>query len=102
MFGGKELPADYLKIFDKYWEQVKAHISDLESKLGQVNKIYHELISSTGKDGMKVLKKLNAKSHRITETSIEKGGQLEAVEDAELLTEFMDWGQCLSMGLQSQ
>ena len=102
IFGGKGLPADYLEIFNKYWKQVKAHISDLELKLGQVNKIYHELISSAGEDGMKVLKKLNAKSYRITESSIKKGSQLEAVEDTQLLTEFMDWNRCLAIGLQNR
>jgi len=102
MYGGKELPSDYLKIFNKYWEQVENQISDLELKLGQVNRIYHELISSKGEEGIKVLKKLNDKSYQIAESRIKREAQLEAMEDAEILAEFMDWSRCLRIGLQNQ
>lgn len=102
MYGGKELPTDYLEIFDKYWKQVENQISDLELKLGKVNRIYHELISSKGEEGIKVLKKLNDKSYQITESKVAGEAQLEAVEDTAILTEFMDWSRCLGIGLQNQ
>ncbi len=101
LYGSKELPADYLKIFNKYWKQVDDQISDLELKLGSVNKIYHELITSAGEDGFKEFKNLSEKSFEIIEKRVEKGSQLEATEDVELLTEFMDWSRCLSIGLQN-
>jgi len=99
--GSKELPDDYLEIFNKYWNQVNEQISDLELKLGPVNRIYHELIHSVGEDELKVLKGLNEKSFEIAEERVGKGSQLEATEDIELLTEFMDWSRCLSIGLQN-
>ncbi|MFC1938356.1 hypothetical protein ACFLWH_01705, partial [Chloroflexota bacterium] len=64
--------------------------------------IYHELIPSTGEDGIKALKDLNEKSCQIAESRVAKGSQLEVIEDTELLTEFMDWSRCLSIGLQNQ
>ncbi len=101
IYGSKEHPDDYLKIFNKYWKQVDDQISDLELKLGSVNKIYHELITSAGEDGFKEFKNLSEKSFEIIEKRVEKGSQLEATEDVELLTEFMDWSRCLSIGLQN-
>jgi hypothetical protein len=102
IFGNNELPTEYLEIFNKYWKQVEDQISDLELKLGQVNRIYHELIPAAGEDGTKALKELNEKSCQIAESRIATGSQLEAIEDAELLTEFMDWNKCLVVGLQNQ
>lgn len=102
IFCGKESPEDYIKTFEKYWDQVETQLSDLESKLGKVGKVYHELIPAGGEDGEKALKELSEKSHRISQTRLEKGAQLEAIEDVELLTEFMDWSRCLASGLQNQ
>ena len=101
IYGGKDLPTQYLGIFNKYWKQVENQIENLELKLGQVNRIYHELIPLTGEDGIKVLKELNNKSCQIAESRIARGSQLEALEDADILTEFMDWSRCLAIGLQN-
>ena len=102
IYGNKGLPTDYLKIFNKYWKQVDDQISDLELKLGPINRIYHELITSSGEDGLKGLKNLSEKSYKIANKRVKNGSQLEATEDIELLTEFMDWNRCLSIGLQNQ
>ena len=71
-------------------------------KLGKVSRIYHELIPASGKDGSEAIKELNDKSHQIIQSCLEKGAQLEAVEESDLLTEFMDWSRCLIVGLQNQ
>ena len=102
IYEGKELPSDYLEKLDKYWRQVEDQLNDLELKLGQVDKIFHELIPGSGEEGLKALKNLNERSCQLAERRIEKGSRLEAMEDAELLTEFMDWSRCLSIGLQNQ
>jgi len=102
LYGSKEYPTDYLEKIDKYWKQVEDQISDLELKLGAATRIYHELIPTSGEEGLKVLKDLNEKSHQMVHSRVQKGSQLEATEDAELLTEFMDWSRCLSIGLQNQ
>jgi len=102
IYCGKESPAEYLEKFNKYWDQVESQMSELELKLGKVNKIYHELIPAGGEDGIKVIKELNDKSYKIIKSRLDKGAQLEAAEDSELLTEFMDWSKCLVIGLQNQ
>ncbi|MDD5760349.1 MAG: hypothetical protein PHI06_14875 [Desulfobulbaceae bacterium] len=101
IYGAQESPAEYVKKFDQYWKQVEDQIGDLELKLGKVSRIYHELIPSGGEEGLKALKDLNEKSHEAVQSRVKKGAQLEATEDAELLTEFMDWSRCLAMGLQN-
>ena len=98
----KEPQAEYLERFNKYWNQVENQVSSLELKLGKIDKIYHELIAVGGEDGVNVIKDLNDKSYQIVENRLDKGTQLEATEEAEILTEFMDWSRCLVLGLQNQ
>ncbi len=95
------LPKDYLEKFNRYWEEVETQIAELSAKLGEINKIYHELISSSGKDGMAILKELNKAGHKIVKNCIDKKASLEALEDNDLLTEYMDWSRCLLAGLQN-
>ena len=99
IYCGRESHTEYQKKFNRYWNQVETQMSDLELKLGQVDKIYHELISVAGDDGVKAIKELNDKSYQIIGNRLHKGAQLEAVEQSELLAEFMDWSRCLSVGL---
>ncbi|MBN1161464.1 MAG: hypothetical protein JXA17_05930 [Dehalococcoidales bacterium] len=101
IYPAEGLPEDYVQRFNRYWEQVEKQIADLTSKLGQINAIYHELIAVTGKDGIKSLKELNKQGCKIAEACITKKARLEALEDADLLTEFMDWSRCLMIGLQN-
>ena len=102
IYSGKEAPADYIKNFDKYWEQVGEQLSDLEVKLGKITQVYHELVPVGGEEGHKVMKELSEKSYQISQVRLDKGAQLEAIEEVELLTEFMDWSKCLTVGLQNQ
>ncbi len=60
------------------------------------------MIHGSGEEGLKALKNLNERSCQLAERRIEQGSRLEAMEDAELLTEFMDWNRCLVIGLQNQ
>jgi hypothetical protein len=102
IFSSRDSPADFLEIFNKYWTQVDSQLGNLEAKLGQVKKIYHEMIPKRGPEGLNLLKELNSSSYNIVQTRVEKGCQLEAVEDDDIMTELMDWSRCLSLGLQSQ
>jgi hypothetical protein len=102
IYGSKESPTDYLEKFYRYWKQAEDQICELEMKLGIATRIYHELIPSSGEEGLKALKDLNEKSYQIVQIRTQKGSQLEATENVEILTEFMDWGRCLAIGLQNQ
>ena len=102
IYCGEKPEADYLGKYNKYWNQVENQMSELELKLGKVNKIYHELIPAGGEDGIKAIKELNDKSYQIIKNRLDKGAQLEATEDSAILTEFMHWSRCLVVGLQNQ
>lgn len=102
IYCAKESPSEYLEKINRYWNQVENQMLDLELKLGKVDKIYHELIPVGGEDGIKIIKELNDKSYHIIINRLDKDAQLEATEQSELLTEFMDWSRCLAIGLQNQ
>jgi len=102
IYCAREFPDEYLERVNKYWNQVENQMNDLELKLGKVDRIYHELIPVGGEDGIKAIKELNDRSYQIIINRLGKGAQLEAIEQSELLTEFMDWSKCLAIGLQNQ
>ncbi|TET13259.1 MAG: hypothetical protein E3J81_09130 [Dehalococcoidia bacterium] len=85
----------------KYWDEVEAHVTNLELKLGSVNKVFHELVPVGGEEGSKVIEELNSASHQIVRARLDKGAEVQPIEDIELLTEFMDWSRCLAVGLQN-
>lgn len=101
LYQGEDAPAEYLDLFNKYWEQMLKQLAELESKLGTVNRIYHELIPTPGEEGCNAVKELNEKSHTLILEVMGKGALFEAVEDSSIMTEYMDWGRCLLIGLQN-
>jgi len=102
VFKGMDSPGDYLEKFGQYWKQVEKQIEELELKLGSIQKIYHELAAAGDKEGLEAIKDLNEESYKIIKKKIEEGGQLQATEDSDTLTAFMDWSRCLAIGLQNQ
>ena len=102
VYPGKDAEAEYQEKCNKYWEQLENQMEELELKLGKVSKIYHELISVGGENGVKALEELNDKSCQIIKSRLEKGAQFEPAEDGEALTELLDWTRCLAVGLQNQ
>jgi hypothetical protein len=102
IFTPKRSQADLLERVNGYWDQVETHVANLEAKLGNVSKLYHELVPVGGEDGAKAIKELNKGSYQIIKTRLKKGSEIQPMEDGEILAEFMDWGRCLAIGLQSQ
>jgi hypothetical protein len=102
LFTPKQLEGELFEKVFKYWDQVESHLSNLELKLGIVKKVYHELVPVGGEEGSKIIEELNSTSHGIVRARLDKGAELEPLEDADLLTESMDWTKCLAVGLQNQ
>jgi len=102
VFLPREPQVDLLEKVNRYWDQVEAHVTNLEMKLGSVTRVYHELVPVGGEDGARAIEELNKGSYQLAKARLEKGAKLELIEDGELLTEFMDWSKCLAVGLQSQ
>ncbi len=102
LFSWEEAPAEYVEQLNLYWQQVSEHVANLESKIGKVNRVYHESITLAGEEGLKVIEKLNPSACRIARDKCQSGAELEVAEDIELSEESMDWERHLLMGFLSQ
>lgn len=102
IFSAPEPEAEFLEKVLKYWDEVDAHIAGLESKLGAVKQVYHELIPVGGEQGCKAIEELNSSSYQVVRARLDRGAVVQPIEDVDSLTEFMDWGRCLAVGLQNQ
>ena len=102
LFAGEDAPTEYMEKFNRYWEHVDQHIANQESKVGKVNRVYHESIALGGKDGLEVMEKLSPLSCRIAKAKCQNDAILEATEQAELANECMDWERFLLIGFLSE
>ena len=102
IFSNPDLPQEFGEKYNRYWDQVESQIVNLESKLGLVKHIYHELIPSSGDEAVNSLKQLKVSSLQIIQKRMSQGATFESLEDQTILEELMDWSRCLSIGLQSQ
>lgn len=102
LFSGKDSPPEYTERFELYWQQVSEQITNQEQKIGEVRHIYHESIGLGGEDGLKIMEQLSPPSYRITKEKCEAGAIMEAVEQAELADECLDWERCLMLGFISR
>jgi len=102
IYAGKNSPAEYLDLYEKYWRQVNEMVAKLEGKLGRVTLIYHEIVNAEGEAGLKVLEELHPKSHGIVNDRCKESGSLKCIEVSELLEEVMDWERCIMVGLISE
>jgi hypothetical protein len=101
LYAGGDSPEEFTKLLGKYWEQVARQLDELSLKLGAVQRIFHEMIDAGGEPGALAVKELDERSFGIIKSFMDKKAVLEALEDTNLLTEYMDWSRCLMIGLQS-
>jgi len=101
IYAGKESPADFQELFEKYWQQVTEMVSKLEGKLGSATVIYHEMINTGGDEGLKMLETLNMKSHKLVAERCSQANILKCIEDPGILEEVMDWERCMMLGFLS-
>ncbi len=95
LFSGKDAPKDLVEIFNRCWIQVENQLQNLETKLGKISRIYHEMIFKDGEEGLKILEQLNPESFKLVKNRCEAGAELQSTENAELAMENMDWERCL-------
>jgi hypothetical protein len=102
IYVGKEVPADYLELCEKYWGQVDEMIGKLENSLGSATVIFHETVNAGGEDGLKMLETLSPRSHAIVSSRCKSQNILKVIEDTDLLEEVMDWERCIMIGFLSE
>ena len=86
-------PKEGLELLDRYWSEVRDHVNNLESSLGQVVRVYHEAMYVNGNDGMVALEQLNPQGYSFIRVMIESSATLETTEDQEALKKTSDWQQ---------
>ena len=101
IFSHPSPPPELESILQRYWGEARHQIAGLERRIGNINRVYHEMVADGGDKGLKTLESLNPASHYLVKRSVEQGAGFTPVEDSEILTEFMDWSRCLSVGLFS-
>jgi hypothetical protein len=101
VYSGEEAPDEYKGKCSCYWQQVAEQLTNLASKIGKVNRVYHESIFQCGEDGMKAMERLNPGGYQIAKTQCDNGAIFETVEEKELFEEVMDWQRCLMLGFMS-
>ena len=101
VYSGEEAPDEYKEKCSRYWQQVAEQLTNLASKIGRVNLVYHESIFQSAEDGMKAMERLNPSGYQIAKTQCDNGAIFETVEERELFEEVMDWQRCLMLGFIS-
>jgi len=102
LFTPRDIQGELFEKVFRYWDQVEVQLTSLEVKLGIAKKVYHELVPVGGEEGSKIIEELNSTSYGIVKARLDKGAELKPLEDADLLTESLDWTRCLAVGLQNQ
>jgi len=95
IFCGRDAPPDFVEIYRRCWAEIARHLEKLESKLGKITRVYHEMVHAGGQEGMTVVERLNPESHNLIKSRSPDGAHLQAFDDVELSTETMDWERCL-------
>lgn len=101
MYTSGDSPPEYVERADLYWVQATEHITNLETKIGKIDRVYHESISLAGEDGLKIMERLNPKSYQITREKCQNGAEFEVIEDKDMAEENMDWERCRLIGFIS-
>ena len=101
VYSGEDAPDEYKEKCSRYWQQVAEQLTNLASKIGKVNRVYHESIFQCGEDGIKAMERLNLSSYQIAKTQCDNGAIFETIEERELFEEVMDWQRCLMLGFIS-
>ena len=93
---------DGLKLLQQYWSEVRDAVGNLERTLGQVTRVYHEMLFSEGDEGARLIESLNPQGHGFIQAICSAGASLVVTEERELVEEHADWQRVLSIGPVSQ
>lgn len=90
------------ELLDRYWKEVTQQIGNLESALGTVRHVFHEMVHDESENGLNMLESISPGSVKLVRHLTGSGAKLCQLEDSELLMEMTDWQRCLSVGLISK
>ena len=97
-----DVPDELKSLVEKYWNELRDHVNNLEHSLGAVGHVFHEMLFVDGEEGLSMLEQLNPQGHPFIRSLCSSTATLEATEDGDILQENADWQRCLSIGLVSK
>ena len=92
----------YDTMLSNYWSAVKAQLDRQAITSGAIKRIFVETATGRGEDAMVQLQQINPQASQLVRNLVSSGAVIEEFEDAELLAELIDWGQCASQNLMSE
>ena len=92
----------YDTMLSNYWSAVKAQLDRQAITSGAIKRIFVETATGRGEDAMVQLQQINPQASQLVRNLVTSGAVIEEFEDAELLAELIDWGQCASQNLMSE
>ena len=92
----------YDTMLSNYWSAVKAQLDRQAITSGAIKRIFVETATGRGEDAMVQLQQINPQASQLVRNLVSSSAVIEEFEDAELLAELIDWGQCASQNLMSE
>ena len=92
----------YDEMLSNYWSAVRAQLERHTITSGAIRRIFIETVTGRGEDAIVQLQQINPQATALVRTLVAGGSVVEEFEDAELLAELIDWGQCAQQNLMSQ
>ena len=92
----------YDTMLSNYWSAVKSQLDRQAITSGAIKRIFVETATGRGEDAMVQLQQINPQASQLVRNLVASGAVIEEFEDAELLAELIDWGQCASQNLMSE
>ena len=101
MYEPPSISDDGSTLLRKYWRQVQAQITNLESGLGQVQHIYTETITQHGQGGLHQIESSLQQTYPLIKEAHLNGAVIHATENEETLLQLMDLQRLLIFPLAS-
>ena len=98
---GEGVQEDLESSINLFWQQAGKQIFDLE-RSGKISYIFIESMTKEGESGLDMVKQISEQCHRLIKEKMDQGANLIAIEDEEVLDEFVDWSICLSLVRRSR
>jgi|TARA_B110000263_G_scaffold233465_1_gene230303 hypothetical protein len=97
-----DMENDISDLLDRFWAEIFSQVGNIESVLGTVKHVFHEMIHEENENGIQILSQVYPRSANFLKEYINSGAKLEALEVPETWMELTDWQRCLSIGLISK
>ena len=102
LLAGAGIPDELAEMLERYWDEVREQVENLERTLSKVKHVYHESVFRPGEEGLRTVESVNPHGHTFVNVLCRSTATLEPTDEQEALLEASDWRLCLSMGLASE